>query len=227
LLEQEQNAFLAKGHLFRSNEYKWPEDALHNWSRIWEYPYSYQNIATYLSEQSLLTSKIADIGSGVTFFPFCIAKLGPSVICSDVDGVVARDMHRAVQVVEHAPGNVCFRMTDGVRLPFKEDELDVVYCISVLEHVDDPKVLAEEISRIVKPGGLFVLTIDLDLRGDQELSVSKYKQLLQVLDDRFELRAPHREIRHPGDILRSTVGPYPAKEAYFYLAVEGFCLIKR
>src|SRR5262249_24861798 len=43
-LNQTQNEFLSKQELFRSRDYVWPADALHNWSRIWEYPYVYAHL---------------------------------------------------------------------------------------------------------------------------------------------------------------------------------------
>src|SRR5215469_3699998 len=70
-LENAQAEFLSKQDLFRSKEYKWPLDALHNWSRVWEYPY----VFLHLNEQrrsnaGVQIPRVADIGSGVTFFPF-------------------------------------------------------------------------------------------------------------------------------------------------------------
>ncbi len=40
-LEREQELFLAQQNSFRSDTYRWPLDALHRWSRVWEYPYVY------------------------------------------------------------------------------------------------------------------------------------------------------------------------------------------
>jgi ubiquinone/menaquinone biosynthesis C-methylase UbiE len=39
------------------------------------------------------------------------------------------------------------------QLSFKPDTFDAVFCIAVLEHVYDPKKAAEEIVRVLKPGG--------------------------------------------------------------------------
>jgi ubiquinone/menaquinone biosynthesis C-methylase UbiE len=40
------------------------------------------------------------------------------------------------------------------RLPFRDSAFDAVVCESVLEHVADPWAVAEEIHRILKPGGV-------------------------------------------------------------------------
>jgi ubiquinone/menaquinone biosynthesis C-methylase UbiE len=42
----------------------------------------------------------------------------------------------------------------GENLPFKDDTFDVIHCSSVLEHVQDPLKVIDEMIRILKPGGL-------------------------------------------------------------------------
>lgn len=59
--------------------------------------------------------------------------------------------------------------------PFLDDTFDAVLCSEVLEHVFDPVVVTKEIRRVLKPGGLYVLStpnhdfIDHHLSGFQEI----------------------------------------------------------
>jgi ubiquinone/menaquinone biosynthesis C-methylase UbiE len=48
---------------------------------------------------------------------------------------------------------------DAESLPFKSGSFDIVYSIAVLEHVRKPWLAAEEITRILKPGGHVVLEV--------------------------------------------------------------------
>ena len=117
-LEKDQAAFLAKQSLFRSPEYIWPKDALHNWSRIWEYPYAYYHISRWRAAfPPEALPMVADVGSGVTFFPFSVARLGCNVIGIDNDPICGRDLMEATKHISAAPGSVGFRLTDGSRLP--------------------------------------------------------------------------------------------------------------
>ena len=88
VLEEKQSKFLSKASEFRSEEYRWPNDSLHCWSRVWEYPYVYYHLTRYLQGLSEGSRPIvADVGSGVTFFPFVLAQLGCEVICADIDSI--------------------------------------------------------------------------------------------------------------------------------------------
>lgn len=43
-------------------------------------------------------------------------------------------------------------------LPLKDNEVDVVYCSEVIEHILEPQILLNEIKRVLKPNGYFILT---------------------------------------------------------------------
>jgi len=253
-LEQEQEAFLAQEPEFRSPNYLWPRDPLHTWSRVWEYPYVYHHLQKWRtkSKSEIVSTVVVDLGSGVTFFPFSVARLGYQVICTDIDPVCEGDLIKAAQHISQEPGKVNFRLCDESTLPFSDGEVDVIYCISVLEHIQEFEKTISEIDRILKPGGLLLLTIDLDLRGDSEIGVEKYQKLISALRQRFSERYPDRTV-HPADLLHSAAGPFgykplkgiawlrsffkqqilkpllrrkPAPMLPFYLAVQGFVLEK-
>jgi SAM-dependent methyltransferase len=208
-MEREQAIFLAHEATFRSPAYKWPRDPLHTWSRCWEYPYVYRALSErFRPSQGAERPLLADVGSGVTFFPFAIAKLGCRVACTDLDLICEQDLAKAKRLVSYDPGEVSFRPCTLKRLPFEDEECDGVYCVSVIEHIADPGPTVEEIFRILKPGGLFCLTIDLDLRGNLDIGPKGYTNLHKALRSRFELAAPEKTI-HPRNMLTSNAGPYP------------------
>ncbi len=58
---------------------------------------------------------------------------------------------------------------DGIKLvqalseviPFEDSYFDVVFCTNVLDHVEDPDKTVAEVLRVLKPGGFFVLTVEV------------------------------------------------------------------
>lgn len=47
---------------------------------------------------------------------------------------------------------------DAHELPFEDNTFDVVLCTEVLEHLHSPHIAAQEMMRVLKPGGKLVLT---------------------------------------------------------------------
>lgn len=206
-LETKQAKFLAAQSRFRSPGYRWPSDALHNWSRIWEYPYIYRQLEQYARKNSGRKLMAADIGSGVTFMPFAAADLGYEVCCVDTDPIVGTDLGRAVDALGYQQSQIYYRPTDGSRLPLDDHSLDSLFCISVLEHVPDPVQLVSEFRRVLKPEGQLLLTIDLALKGAAEITPPNHARLIQSLEQEFQFALPI-SLTHPGEVLTSRNGPY-------------------
>lgn len=208
-LEREQERFLAAENRFRSPGYKWPRDPLHCWSRIWEYPYVFHHLANDIrSYPPGRCARVVDLGSAVTFFPFSIAQLGCHVDCLDIDPSCGPDIEKAASLVDHQLGSIDFGLISNDRFPLQDGETDALYCVSVLEHIPDSEKTVNEIVRVLRPGGLLILTIDVDLCGYVDIGVSKYRRLREALAKHFEFVEPEITI-HPLDMLRATNSPRP------------------
>jgi SAM-dependent methyltransferase len=48
---------------------------------------------------------------------------------------------------------------DGINFPFKTNEFDSIICNQVFEHLPNPEVILSEISRVLKPGGILLITV--------------------------------------------------------------------
>ena len=209
-LEREQSMFLKNQNEFRSKEYKWPRDPLHTWSRLWEYPYVYHHLQRIQEQSPNEKLKVLDFGSGVTFFPFSVAQLGYDVICADIDPVCAVDIPAAEKVVRHTPGSVNVALIKNGVIPVESASQDVVYCISVLEHIPNFESVIDEIHRVLKPSGQFILTVDIDLRGNFDLGVDGFERLQTKLDKDFTKKLPERPV-HPCNLLTTANSPYDMK----------------
>jgi len=193
----------------RSPEYKWPRDPLHTWSRVWEYPYVLHHLrAMAAGGQGGDGGQVLDLGAGVTFFPFAVARLGFKVTCLDTDPIGRSDIPRAAKLLKSAPGEVQFRLIEGQRLPVDDVSVRAVYCVSVLEHIPQFEDTIAEIVRALKPGGTLILTVDVDHRGDWEIGVDRYHDLLRTLRASFTWVYPESTV-HPADLITPVNSRFP------------------
>lgn len=205
-LEISQNEFLAKEAFFRSPDYEWPKDPLHTWSRLWEYPYVWHHATAWLQAAGSSTANLADVGSGVTFFPFALARAGYSVLAIDNDPITETDLLAARSAVQVDPERLSFLLGDARQIPLDDETLDAAVCVSVMEHIPSPASVVPELARVLRPGGLLVLTMDIDLAGGSELGVAAFRAVLDALDEHFAPRVPARSV-HPLALLTTRSSP--------------------
>jgi SAM-dependent methyltransferase len=209
LLEAEQASFAEAFNGTRNPQYRWPHKPLHTWSRVWEYPYVYGHFREWRSRFDDSSSPVVvDVGSGVTFFPFTIGRLRCNVVCVDVDPVCVQDLNRVISETPGAANRMIGVCADSASIPLDDHQADAVYCISVLEHIPRFEPTLEEIARILKPGGVFFLTVDVLLRGEGAISKQRYDDLVFCLALHFD-RMFEETIVHPKDILHSHNGRFP------------------
>ncbi len=101
------------------------------------------------------TRRVLDLGCG---YGELLAMLPPGL---DLTGVEIN----AAALAEAARRNPSARLVqaDAAALPFAPDSFDLVVCSEVMEHVDDPGLLARSLGRIVRPGGHVCLTVPNEL----------------------------------------------------------------
>lgn len=69
--------------------------------------------------------------------------------------VTATEIHPAQF---RAPNVPCLKLNLNERTPFEDQSFDVVLAVEILEHLEAPRAFLREIFRILKPGGLCVVT---------------------------------------------------------------------
>lgn len=57
-----------------------------------------------------------------------------------------------------------FQVIDAVKLPFKNNFFDTVFCLEMMEHVDDPVVILKEIKRVAKVGSRIYILVPSENR---------------------------------------------------------------
>ncbi|HEV2906731.1 MAG TPA: class I SAM-dependent methyltransferase, partial [Actinomycetota bacterium] len=96
-----------------------------------------------------------DLGTG----PGTIA----GVLAPHVGALVGTDVSpEMLDLFESRTSGAPSVLADAHRLPFKEGSFTLVTCGSVFHHLEDPATVVDEVARVLRPGGRFLLN---DLAG--------------------------------------------------------------
>lgn len=97
--------------------------------------------------------RLLDVGCGTGWLLNRLARVQPA----DYHGLDVSENMLAVAQSKGIPGAVFVR---GVadQLPYADNYFDVVTCIQSFHHYPDPDKAMEEVLRVLKPGGLYLLS---------------------------------------------------------------------
>ena len=97
-------------------------------------------------------SLLLDVGGGPGYFRDAFTAAGARYVALDAD------VGELAGLGEIDAGTV---IGSGMALPFRDDCVDVCYSSNVLEHVVDPWLMAEEMLRVTRPGGVAFISYTL------------------------------------------------------------------
>ena len=96
---------------------------------------------------------VLDAGCGVGYGAAYLGGVARQVVGVDVD-------EQAIEyaLTRYAGDNVAFRVCDVLDLTFEDGSFDAACSFEIVEHVADPERFVGELSRVLKPGGVLVLS---------------------------------------------------------------------
>ncbi len=149
------------------------------------------------------TGQAVDLGCGPGHLVVQLAQKAPGLHVTGVDlsdEMLAAERRGRQSGLGH---RTAFRKGDAAQIPFPDGALDLVVSTLSLHHWSDPVAVLDEIDRVLRPGGAFLI---LDLRRD--LAAPSY--LLIWFASRFVVPAALRGVREP---LASRDAAYTPAEA--------------
>ncbi len=108
------------------------------------------------------TDRVIDLGCGTGRHVLELSKSRADVIGADMsrhDLRIARYLLEIMRRRDEVRARVHWLQMAGERLPFRDAAFDRVICTETLEHVDDDAVLARELARVLKPGGILAISV--------------------------------------------------------------------
>jgi GT2 family glycosyltransferase/SAM-dependent methyltransferase/glycosyltransferase involved in cell wall biosynthesis len=126
--------------------------------------------------------RVLDLASGEGYGTSILATEAKSVLGIDIDA------ESVLHATETYPlSNVQFQQGDMLDLSALDDgSFDLVVCFEALEHVEDHDKLMEGVTRILKPGGTFVVSTPDRLKYSEELGQENPFHVHELSRDEFE-----------------------------------------
>lgn len=122
-----------------------------------DYQVVYEHLHRYLIASRYVDgARVLDLASGEGYGSALLAAAAKEVVGVDIDPVAVRHAHGRYQ-----QPNLRFEVgsiVDAEVLPDAAELFDVVVCFEALEHVDDHEGLVANVRRLLRPGGLFVVS---------------------------------------------------------------------
>jgi len=184
-MEKFSNNFIAQNsEILTAYSRKWVLDPLHQWSRQWEYPFVFSEVGRYATSCTARPTKILDAGSGITFFPYFLEETirGAELTCCDADASL-QEIYKAVNKLMES--DVKFLHKDIRDTGFESDSFDIIYCVSVLEHTKNYDEIIKEFVRILKKGGMLIVTFDISLDECSDIPIGQVKEMMACLQNRL------------------------------------------
>lgn len=99
------------------------------------------------------TRKLLDVGCGAGAFGRAMKRAG----IREVVGIEV--VEQACRLAKGHLDQALLGSVETMDLPFPDDYFDVITCNDVLEHLAQPQVALERLKRVLRPGGVFVISI--------------------------------------------------------------------
>ncbi len=118
--------------------------------------------AAYVADRvNLRGARVADVGCGGGLLSEALAKAGARVTGIDLGEKVIEiaRLHMHESRLENPNLDIDYRVQSSAELAAAEPEsFDAVCCMELIEHVPDPAALVGDLARMVKPGGVVVMS---------------------------------------------------------------------
>jgi ubiquinone/menaquinone biosynthesis C-methylase UbiE len=159
-----------------------------NWyTRFPEYYFFDRAISQYLTELPRgKGAKILDIGSPKMIGLYLACKAEVEITLTDISALNL-DEYRVIweRLALKATGRALFQLQDARLLQIPDAQFDVVYSMSVIEHIEgadgDSQALREMI-RVLKPGGLLVVSVPFGPKYVEQKIIGVSGAVLQTED---------------------------------------------
>jgi len=111
-----------------------------------------RNLTNYLGEAKI----VLDIGAGLGASAISFALAGLNVIAADISQAMLVSAVKRARMHKVPDEQIMFARMNGYKLALADNSVDAVLEVDMLQQVDRPELVVEEILRVLKPDGCFL-----------------------------------------------------------------------
>jgi len=145
---------------------------------IWQ-----EHVSRYEFASKLSFGNVLDISCG-TGYGIPLLSNDKTNHISGVD-ISTNATKRSIQLTNNTKGVSILRMDNNCNLGFKSESFDTIVSFETIEHLSDPSQFVREISRVLKPNGLFIVSTP----NKDYFSPNKQKPLNEFHHVEFDLES--------------------------------------
>jgi ubiquinone/menaquinone biosynthesis C-methylase UbiE len=161
--------------------------------------------------------KVLDIGAGRGISSFGFAKSNCTVTALEPDSSAVVGTGAIRSLFDNSGMSIKIEEKFGEELPFPDCSFDIVYGRAVLHHAKDLKAFCREAYRVLKAGGMLLLTREHVLSRKKDLPVFFNTHALHRLyggENAFLLREYLNAIKSAGFTIKKKYGPFQSPINY-------------
>jgi len=125
-----------------------------NPTRRWLHTTRKRWINAAIEKYSTAGGSALEIGPGSGLYLPMLARHAARVVTVDIESVYLEQAKQSGNL----PENVEFRLDDITHSSLADNTFDLILCTEVIEHIADSSAALREIGRILKPGGIAIIT---------------------------------------------------------------------
>ena len=128
--------------------------------------------------------RVLEVGCGPGYFSPKVARAIPNgeLVLTDIQ----REMLRKAQkrLSRKNVSNVEYHLSNGIDFPFKDNEFDCIYMVTVIGEIENQEQYVKEFLRILRPGG--IVSISEQAGDPDKMSINEVKNLFNKFNFKFD-----------------------------------------